>query len=429
MNHLLIRQGRLLDPASRTDRIADLMIENGHIAGIDLPDFSADQVLDAHNAWIIPGFIDLAARLREPGQEHKATIASECRAAVRSGITTLCVQPDTTPPVDTPADVRLLQQKSGLAGGARIAVIGALTQGLEGKHLSEMAALIAAGCAGIGNASRPISNLLVLRHALEYAAGLGITVFAQPMESTLSRGGCAHEGPIANRLGLPGIPVAAETAALGQWLALVEETGARVHFGRLSSAAGVRLIARAHADSLPVSADIAAHQLLLTEMDIADFNPQCHVLPPLRSTHDRDTLREAVSTGVIAAICSDHQPHEIDAKLAPFAETEPGISALETLLGLGLRLVDEGCLDPLSLVDRLSCAPAKILGLNRGTLKIGKPADLCIIDPDKEWTVRPERFASRGQNTPFAGWLLRGRVLYTLIEGRIVYSLQDADNG
>ncbi|APZ44483.1 dihydroorotase [Acidihalobacter ferrooxydans] len=425
-SRLLIRQGHVIDPANGIDRVADLAIADGCIVGLDPQAFQADETLDARGLLVIPGLVDLAVRLREPGAEHKGTVASECRAAVAAGITTICAQPDTAPPIDTPADVRLLHQKATAAGRARVVVLGALTRALDGEHLTDMAALAEAGCIGVSNAQRPVPDLLVLRRALEYASGLGLSVHAQPMDATLTRGGCAHEGPIATRLGLAAIPIAAETAALGQWLALVEQTGARVHFGRLSSAVGVRMLARAIADGLPVSGDVAAHQLFLSEMDIADFNPQCHVLPPLRSQRDQAALRAALADGTLTAVCSDHQPHEIDAKLAPFAETRPGISGLETLLALTLRLADEGVLTLREAIARVTAAPARILGVPAGTLSAGAPADLCLLDPDAEWELDADRLHSRGHNTPFHGWPLRGRVRRTLRGGHTVY-LADED--
>ncbi|MEJ2654547.1 MAG: dihydroorotase [Acidihalobacter sp.] len=422
MKRILIRRGRILDPANGVDRIADLALAEGRIVGLDPTGFQADETLDAEGLWVLPGLVDLAARLREPGEEHKGTVASECRAAAAAGVTTVCAQPDTQPPIDSPADVRLLRQKAEAAAGARVAVVGALTNGLDGEHLTEMAALAEAGCVGMSNAQRPVADLLVLRRALEYAAGLRLTVFAQPMEATLTRGSCAHEGAVASRLGLAAIPVAAETAALGHWLALVEQTGARVHFGRLSSAAGVRLLARAISDGLPVSGDAAAHQLFLTEMDVADFNPQCRVLPPLRAERDRDALRDALADGTLSVLCSDHQPHEIDAKLAPFAEAQPGISALETLLPLSLRLVDEGVLPLAEAIARVTHAPADILGLPTGTLSAGAAADLCVFDPQAEWELDADQLLSRGHNTPFHGWPFRGRVRRTFIDGREVHA-------
>lgn len=424
----LIAGGRVIDPAGGVDRIADLAIADGRIVGLDLADFAADERIEAQGLCVIPGLVDLAVRLREPGQEHKATIASECRAAVSAGVTTVCALPDTVPPIDSPADVRLVRQKARSAGAARVAVIGALTQALDGSHLTEMAALRDAGCIAVTNALRPLASPLILRRALEYAASVGLVVVVQPLDPSLMPDGCAHEGPVASRLGLPGIPVAAETAALGQILALVEQTGARVHFGRLSSAAAVRSLSRAIDDGLPVSGDVAAHQLFLTEMDLSDFNALCHVLPPLRDERDRDALRLALARGGLAALCSDHQPHEDDAKLMPFPATAAGISAVETLLPLALRLVDDGVLTLPEAVRRITSGPAQVLGLDTGTLTPGCVADICVFDPEAEWTLDADRLLSRGHNTPFHGWVLRGRVRHTLVEGATVYRSTAADD-
>lgn len=420
MTRILIRGGRLIDPITKTDRIADLAIDGNVFAGIDVDGFSPDQVINAHNRWVLPGLVDLATRLREPGEEQKADIASECRAAAAAGITTLCAYPDTQPTVDTPADIRLIRQKACAVQASRVEILGALTQNLDGRRLTEMAALQEAGCVGLSNARFPLENSLILRRALEYASGLGITVHVQPLDASLSQGGCVHEGAIATRTGLPGIPIAAETAAMGQWLALIEETEARVHFGRLSSARGAALIQRALENGLPVSADVAIHQLFLTENDAVDFNPNTHVLPPFRTETDRAALRQAVKNGTIGAICSDHQPHEPDAKLAPFADTEPGISALDTLLGLMLRLIEEDCLTPLQAVERFCTNPAHILGLPVSGFSTGFRADFIILDPQAEWEVDPRHFGSRGHHSPFTGWLLRGKVHHTFIEGQPV---------
>ncbi|AOV18103.1 dihydroorotase [Acidihalobacter aeolianus] len=424
----LIAGGRIIDPAGGVDRIADLAIADGRIVGLDLADFTADERIDAEGLCVIPGLVDLAVRLREPGQEHKATIASECRAAASAGVTTVCALPDTAPPIDSPADVRLVRQKARSAGAARVAVIGALTQALDGSHLTEMAALRDAGCVAVTNALHPLASPLILRRALEYAASVGLVVVVQPLDPALMPDGCAHEGPVASRLGLPGIPVAAETAALGQILALVEQTGARVHFGRLSSAAAVRSLGRAIDDGLPVSGDVAAHQLFLTEMDLSDFNALCHVLPPLRDERDRDALRRALAQGRLAALCSDHQPHEDDAKLMPFPATAAGISAVETLLPLTLRLVDDGVLTLPEAVHRITSGPAQVIGLDAGTLVPGNVADVCVFDPEAEWTLDADRLLSRGHNTPFHGWVLRGRVRHTLVEGATVYRSTVADD-
>lgn len=427
LRNLKITGGRIIDPACGTDKIADLFIAQNHIAGIgQAPAAFADyETLDANGRIVMPGLVDLAVRLREPGFEHKATIYSETCAAAAGGITRLCCLPDTEPVCDSPAEVRLIQECTAQAGFAHVCVLGALTKGLAGETLSEMAALKAAGCVGISNALRPLASTLVMRRALEYAASQGLTVFLHPFDHALAARGCVHEGHMATRLGLPGIPEANETAAVGQLLALVLQTGARVHFCRLSTARAVRMIARARFDGLPITADVAAHQLFLTEDDIGDFNSLCHVLPPLRTAYDRDELRHGVACGEISAICSDHQPHDPDAKEVPFTTSEPGISALNTLLPLTLKLVDEGIMSLINALARVTVNPATILGIDAGTLRVGSPADLCIVDPHAQWTLHPQDMPSSGKNTPFMGSTFRGRVTHTLLGGRLVHPAGD----
>ncbi len=426
---LQILNGRILDPANHIDEILDLYIEGGRIAGIGQQPagFTRERVLDVTDQIVIPGLVDLAAHLREPGQEYKATIASETRAAAAGGITTLCCPPDTEPVADSPAGIKFVQQRSEAAGFCRVYTLGALTAGLEGETLSEMAALKRGGCIGVTNALKPISSSLVLRRALEYAASQQLTVFLHPIDHVLANNGCAHEGRVATRLGLPGIPTAAETAALGQQLALVEETEARVHFCRLSTARAAAMIANARKEGLPVSADVCAHQLFLTERDICDFNALCYTIPPLRTTEDLEALRKSLSAGIMSAICSDHQPHELDAKQAPFPATQPGISALETLLPLSLRLVVEGHLNLNEVIALLTHKPASVLQLDAGTLGVGKVADICIYHPDVVWLLRPEDLLSTGKNTPFTGWQFTGKVTYTLLAGKIVYSAEEVN--
>jgi dihydroorotase len=398
-------------------------IENGFIqhAGPKAPKGRFGATLEADGLWLMPGIVDLCARLREPGAAHKATIRSETPAAQAGGITTLCIPPDTRPVIDTPSVVDRIETRVARAGGLDVRVLGALTQGLAGDALPDMAALAAAGVVGVSNATAPLSNLLVARRALEYAQSLGLTVHVVPQDAALAAGGCAHEGAVATRLGLPPIPAAAETVAIAQWLALVEETGARVHFGRLSTARGADMVAGARARGLPVSADVAIHQLFLTENDIDGFDAACHVLPPLRTAADRDALRDAVRSGAIAALCSDHQPHEADAKINPFPLTEPGVSALETLLPLTLRLVGEKVLEPLDAVARLTSGPAQILGVAAGSLAPGAAAHLTLVDPSADWTLHAAEMRSAGQSTPFDGQRFRGRAVRTFHGGREVF--------
>jgi dihydroorotase len=422
---ILISGGRVVDPANGLDGQADLYLADGRVAAVGArPDgFRPERVIDATGRVVCPGFIDLAARVREPGQEHKATLASESRAAAAAGITTLCCPPDTDPVIDTPAVVNLIREKAHAAGQVRVLPVGALTRGLDGQDLSAMSALKRAGCRAVSNAHAPLASTLVLRRAMEYAASHDLLVIVRPEDPALADGGCAHEGPVGTRLGLRGIPDAAETVAVAQVLALTEHTGARVHFAQLSCARAARMVAKSRERGAPVSADVAAHQLHLTEAALEGFDAHCHLRPPLRTRADREALRGAVRDGTIAAICSDHQPHEPDAKLDAFPATEPGMAALETLLPLTLDLVGQGVLSLSRAIAALTQGPATILGLDLGTLRSGAPADVCIFDPEARWTLDEHTWLSRGRNTPFWGRSLKGRVTHTLLGGRVVFEL------
>ncbi|MGB5202349.1 MAG: dihydroorotase [Sedimenticolaceae bacterium] len=424
-----IINGRLIDPAHGIDDFLDLHIDGETVVAVgDAPaEFAADEIIDARDCVVCPGLVDLAASLREPGYEHKATLASETAAAARGGITTLLCTPDTNPVIDNSAVVELVHRMARKLGRARILATGALTRGLKGEQLSEMAALKQAGCVAVSNAHHPLASTLVERRALEYATTFGLTVFLRSEDRHLRAGGCAHEGAVAARLGLPSIPSAAESVAVARDLALAEHTKAKVHFRNLSTQTAARMISEAQAASLAVTADVAAHQLHLTEMDVDGFVAECHVSPPFRTLGDRAALRRAVADGTIAAICSDHQPHEPDAKQRPFPETEPGISGLETLLGLTLRLVEEKVIDLPTAIARVTSGPADILGLPYGRLGIGSPADLCVFDPERRWTLDTETMRSEGHNTPFSGWDFAGYITYTLFNGRIVYRASDSD--
>ena len=424
MSRIHIRNGHLIDPANQRDRIGDVFIAAGKIVAIDkAPDgFVANHEIDASGCWVFPGLVDLRARLREPGQEHKGTIASETRAAASAGITTLCIPPDTQPIIDTPAVVELIHRRAEAAGQAKVVTLGALTVGLTGEHLSEMVQLKQAGCVGMTNLDHPINESQIMRRAMEYAASNNITVFINAEDEDLAGSGYAHEGQISTRLGLKGIPETAEALAVSRKLMLIEQTGVRAHFCQLSSARAVQMIKRAQYDGLLVTADVSAHQLHLTEMDIGYFDSNCHVLPPLRTQRDRDGLRAGLQEDTISAICSDHQPHDRDAKLAPFGETEPGISALETLLPLSLRLVEEGVLTRSDVIARLTCQPASILNIPAGSLNLGHAADICIFDPAQRWSLSEDDMLSQGHNTPFIGWEFNGRVRQTLVDGKIIFN-------
>jgi len=421
--HLHIQHGRLIDPANHLDEQLDLYISHGHIAAVgQKPDgFEADRVIDASNHIICPGLIDLAVHLREPGEEHKATICSETAAAAKGGITTLACTPDTDPVIDTPAVWELVRRRAKHCGNAHVLAIGALTRNLQGDQLAEMAALKKAGCVAVSNGDYPLANTLVARRAMEYAATFGLPVILHSEDHFLKAKGCVHEGMFSSRLGLPGIPAAAETVAVARDLALAEHTGARLHFHCLSTAAAVNMLRSAQHQNTALSADVAIHQLFLLESDVDNFNASCHVDPPFRTLADREALRNAVADGTISAICSDHRPHEPDAKELPFPQTAPGISGLETLLPLALKLVINGILDLPTAIHRLTAGPADILGLPTKQLSPGSSADICIFDPASIWTLDSEQFLSAGKNTPFHDWEFTGQVSYTIFEGRITY--------
>ncbi len=416
--------GRLIDPSNDIDGQFDLYIADGQIAAIgEAPDgFAADRQLDATGMCVTPGLVDLCARLREPGQEHKASIDSECRAAASSGITTLCCPPDTDPVIDTPAVVELIRHRSRQVGAARVVALGALTPGLQGLHLTEMAALQHAGCVGVSNARNALGSTLIERRAFEYAATFGLTVFLHADDAALSADGCLHEGRVSTRLGLPGIPEAAETVAVARDLALIEQTGVRAHFCRLTTRRAVRMVARAQFDGVPVTADVAIPYLYFTDVDASQFGPDYHFIPPLRTAEDREGLLQSLKSGTLGALCSDHQPHEPDAKLAPFPATEPGASGLDSLLPLTLKLVEDGYLSLPDAIARLTCGPARILNIPCGELAVGRVADVCIFDLHANWRLNQQTISSRGKNTPFMGWEMRGRVHYTLRDGHIIFS-------
>lgn len=417
-----IGNGHVVCPASGINEPGDVYIADGEIVSVLNPvaDFTADMELALEGQRVCPGIVDLSVHVREPGFEHKATIASESEAAARAGVTSIVCPPDTRPVTDTPAVVELVHERQHRVAKTRIYPLGALTKGLDGERLTEAAALQQAGCVGLSNARRPVVNTEVLRRALEYAAGFAMPVFISPEDSYLSNNGAVHEGRISARLGLPGIPETAETVAINRALLLIEQTGATAHFCRLSAARSVAMIESAKEQGLPVTADVGICHLHLTDLDVDGFNAQCHLLPPLRADRDRDALLEGLRTGVIDAVCSDHQPHDEDAKSAPFAATAPGASTLEALAPLMFNLSQrEVSLE--RLVGALTCQPAAIAGLEAGALTPGARADLFIFDPARQWTLMADELASAGKNTPFDHWEMQGKVTHTILDGKVVF--------
>jgi len=418
-----INNAHIIDPENNVNKVASLYIHGESIAAIDEKpaDWKADSTIDAKGCYLFPGLVDIATRLREPGQEYKATIASETYAAVSGGITSVVCLPDTKPTINSPAEVELIQQRTNATGHCHVYVIGALTSHLEGTMLSEMAALKDAGVVGVSNVLHPMANNLVLRRAMEYASSQDMTLFYHPIDHHLAANGCIHEGMSATRMGLAGIPTAAETAAVGSCLALIEQTGVHVHFCRLSTQRAMQMLERAKFDGAPITADISAHQLFLSDMDITGFDGNYHVLPPLRSRTDVAGLRQKLNNEIIVSLCSDHQPHERDAKLAPFASTEPGISALETLLPLALKLVKDKVADLTDIISLLTYKPAQLLNIKAGNLSPGRSADLCICDPTIEWELTADTMHSSGKNTPFLNTTFQGKVTHTFVNGKLVF--------
>lgn len=420
-----ISNGHVIDPASNVDKITDVFIHDSRIAGLDhMEGFQAERTIDASGCLVIPGLVDLCARLREPGAEHKATIASEVHAAARAGVTTLCMPPDTDPVIDTPAVVDLIQRRGRQHGLVTLHTLGAITKGLRGETLAEMDTLKAAGCIGISNGLTPVTSSQVLRRAFEYAVSCDMRVFYYADDADLHAGGVAHEGTISTQLGLPGIPEAAETIAISRALLLAEHTGASLHFCRITTARGLQLLAAARERGLAVSADVGICYLHLTENALLSQNPNYHLLPPLRDAANREALRQGLASGIISAVCSDHQPHDEDAKAGPFVATQPGAATLEQWLPLTLQLADEGQLDLSRLIAAITYEPARILGLSAGTLQAGRNADICIVDPKAAVTVTKESGLSAGHNTPFLGHTLQGQVRYTLRRGKLTYDYE-----
>ncbi len=436
---ILIRNGRVIDPASGRDEVADIAIAADRIVGIGSPggfaDFPADRSIDASGLVVAPGLVDLAARLREPGQEHEGMLESELAAAAAGGVTSLVCPPDTDPVLDEPGLVEMLKFRARKLSRCRLFPLGALTRGLSGTTLTEMAELTEAGCVGFSQVDTPVSDTLVLMRAMQYASTYGYAVWLRPLDAWLGKG-VAASGAVATRLGLSGVPVAAETIALHTLIELVRVTRARVHLCRLSSAAGVALVRAAKAEGLPITADVSINSLHLTDVDIGYFNADMRLTPPLRQGADRTALREALADGTLDALVSDHNPVAEDMKNLPFGEAEPGATGLELLLSLVLRWGTDSGLSLPATLARVTSEPVRVLGdaigslsSSAGRLVEGGVADVCVFDPHAEWTVQPAALHSQGKHTPFAfgstGMALPGRVRATLVAGTVAYEARD----
>ncbi len=425
---LHIKNGRLVDPANGIDEIKDLFIADGKVAAVGTApaDFAAERSIDATGLVVAPGLVDLSARLREPGYEHKATLESEMQAAMHGGVTTLVCPPDTDPVLDEPGLVEMLKHRARLLNQANVHPLGALTVGLKGQSLTEMAELTEAGCIGFSQAEVPVQDTTVLLRALQYAKTFGYTVWLRPQDAHIGRGGVAHSGPLASRLGLSGVPVMSETIALHTILELVRATGARVHLCRMSSAAGLDLVRAAKKEGLPVTCDVGVHHLHMTDADIGFFDANARLTPPLRSQRDRDAIRAGLLDGTVDAVCSDHTPVDEDEKLLPFGEATPGATGLELLLALMLKWADDTAApagrSALSVaIGKVTADAARIAALPAGHLAPGASADVVLFDPEQRWTVDSGALASQGKHTPFLGYELAGKVRTTIVRGQVAF--------
>ena len=431
MTTLHIKNGHLIDPANGIDGLQDLFIADGKVLAVgSVPaGFKADTTFDAAGLVVAPGLVDLSARLREPGYEYKATLESELQAALQGGVTSLVCPPDTDPVLDEPGLVEMLKYRAKTQNKAHVHPLGALTMGLKGKSLTEMAELTEAGCIGFAQAEEPIEDTTVLLRAMQYANTFGYTVWLRPQDPHIGRGGIAHSGPLASRLGLSGVPVMSETIALHTIFELMRASRARVHLCRISSAAGLELIRAAKAEGLPVTCDVGAHHAHLTDADIGFFDPNARVTPPFRSQRDRDAIRAGLLDGTVDAMCSDHTPVDDDEKLLPFGEASPGATGLELLLSLALKWADDYALHqpqtgarPLArAVAKITADAARVAGIPAGSLAVGEAADICVFDPAARWTVSSASLASQGKHTPFLGYELSGIVKATIVAGRVAF--------
>lgn len=429
--NLLIKGGRVIDPASGLDEKTDVAVTGSTVEAIKniAADFVPDTVLDASGCIVIPGLVDLQVRLREPGHEHEGMLASEMAAAVAGGVTSVVCPPDTDPVLDEAGLVEMLRHRAKRLHQARLYPLGALTRNLQGEALTEMLQLTQAGCVGFSQAEVPLANTQVLQRALQYASTFGYSVWLRPQELHLGKG-VAASGPLATRMGLSGVPVAAETIALHTIFELVRATGARVHLCRLSSAAGVALVRQAKADGLPVTCDVSINSLHLTDVDIGYFDSRMRLNPPLRQQRDRDALRAGLADGTIDALVSDHTPVDEDAKALPFAQSEPGATGLELLLSLALKWAHDAQVPLARALATVTSQPAGVIGAGlgemaarAGRLVVGGVADVCVFDPQAAWTVTPSALRSQGHHTPFAGYELPGRVRATVVGGHIAYQV------
>lgn len=424
MKAIMIKGGRVIDPGRGIDEVTDLLISGKKIAvmgkGLEAP--AGAEVINAQNLIVCPGFIDLHCHLREPGFEDKETIATGTKAAARGGFTTVCAMPNTSPPVDGEAGVNHVRQKAEAAGLVRVLVIGCVSKGRKGEVLSEMGEMADAGAVAFSDDGSAVTSHL-MRPALEYSLGLGLPVIDHCEDNILSADGQMNEGIVATRLGLKGIPAAAEEAIVARDISLARLTKGRLHIAHASTAGSVELIRNAKEKGIRVTAEVTPHHLTLTEEAVMGYDTNAKVNPPLRTAKDIEALIEGLKDGTIDAIATDHAPHTETDKLCEFALAPSGISGLETALGSLMGLVHNKKLDINTMIAKLTSAPAKVIGREGelGTLASGASGDVTIFDPDAEWVVDTSQFASKGKNTPLAGATLRGRVVANIAQGQMAY--------
>ena len=421
---ICIKNGRVINPSTKYDKVSDVWIDGKKIisTGKKPAGFIAKKVIDATNQIVCPGFIDLGSYLQEPGYEHKATIASEAKAAAAGGFTSICCMPKTNPVIDTPAVVELIKERARGIAMPKIYCIGALTEGLKGQVLAEMSALREIGCVGVSNAREAIQDTVVLKNSLEYAASIDLTVFMSCEDPWLAKGGSMHDGLVSTKKGLVGIPSSAELIALSKVLILVEQTGAKIHFQALSAGRSVKYISDARQKGLPVSCDVSISHVNLCDQDISDYDSNYHVRPPLRSRKDKNALINGLKKGQVDAVSPHHEPQDADSKATTFSSSEPGISSYDTFLSLLWALVRNGQLTESRAIDLVSSAPGKALGKGDNGITVGDVADICVFDPNLIWTSHSNNIISRGKNTPFLNREMTGKVTHTIADGQIIYA-------
>lgn len=422
----LIRNGHVIDPG-RFNGKADVLIEGGKIAAVGAKllvkgdNSSHVTVIEAKGLWVCPGFVDLHVHLREPGFEYKETIATGARAAVAGGFTSVCCMPNTQPVNDSRSVTEFILRQAASAKQANVFPIGAITKGSDGNELAEIGELYEAGCVALSDDGRPVMQSLIMRRAMEYALAFNLPIIDHCEDLSLAEGGSMNEGLVSTELGLAGIPSAAEEVMVARNVALAELTGARLHLAHVSTVGSVRLVREAKSRGLAVTAEACPHHFSLTEEAVRNFNTHAKMNPPLRTGADVQAVKEGLRDGTIDGIATDHAPHAVQEKQLQFDEAPFGIVGLETALPLVLNLVEEGVLSSEQAISKLTCAPAQVFALPKGTLALGADADVVLIDPDHTWVVDPSRFQSKARNTPFTGWTMKGRVMKTIVGGEVVY--------